>query len=272
MSTIALTRPGAWTAAWSAVAAPIEAPPATNWSIPSESASAMRSRPRLSQRYSSGTGAPLDSPWPRASHRMTRYRRARRAQSMTRNRSSCSMLLTRPWPQKNGSPSPSSETAMSAPRTLSTDVSLTCADASRGMDVLEPLAGEPEEHDLLEARTVDDVLVRTLERVLDGKTGGLGFLDAFVELDELAARELTPGAWGLRAGSHEAADLVEREGVPKQEDGADHADRLGWVPAVAGDPGGMAEEPDLLVVAQCRRGDAGASRELPDRQQFFGIP
>src|SRR2546430_14016679 len=99
------------------------------------------------------------------------------------------------------------------------------------MHVLERLAGEPEEHDLLEARTVDDVLVRTLERVLDGKTGGLGFGDAFVELDELAARELTPGAWGLRAGRHEAADLVEREGVSKKEDGADHADCLGWVAA-----------------------------------------
>src|SRR5437763_9435215 len=151
---------------------------------------------------------------------------------MTRKRSSCSMLLTRPWPQKNGSPSPSSETAMSTPRTFGTAAILACDDASRGMHVLERLAGEPEEHDLLEARTVDDVLVRTLERVLDGKTGGLGFGDAFVELDELAARELTPGAWGLRAGRHEAADLVERKGVSKKEDGADHADRLGWVAAV----------------------------------------
>src|SRR4029453_17249695 len=145
-------------------------------------------------------GAPPDSPWPRASHRMTRYRRARRPQSMTRNRSSCSMLLTRPWPQKNGSPSPSSETAMSTPRTFGTAGSLACFDAPRGVHLLERLAGEPEEHDLLESRTVDDVLVRTLERVLDGETGGLGFLDAFIELDELGGRELTPRGWGLRAG------------------------------------------------------------------------
>src|SRR6266516_284956 len=181
---------------------------------------------------------------------MTRDRRARRALFMTRKRSSCSMLLTRPWPQKNGRPSPWSDTSMSTPRTFGTAVILACVDASRGMHVLERLAGEPEEHDLLEARTVDDVLVRTLERVLDGKTRGLGFLDAFVELDELATRELTPGAWGLRAGSHEAADLVEREGVSQKEDGADHADCPGWVAAVAGDPGGMVEEADLLVVAQ----------------------
>src|SRR5437764_12855386 len=147
---------------------------------------------------------------------------------MTRKRSSCSMLLTRPWPQKNWSPSPSSETAMSTPRTFGTAVILACVDTSRGVHVLEWLAGEPEEHDLLEARTVDDVLVRTLERVLDGKTGGAGFLDAFLELDELPARELTPRARGLGAGNHEAADLVEREGVSKQEDGADYSDRIGW--------------------------------------------
>src|SRR6266508_3984914 len=168
-------------------------------------------------------GAPLDSPWPRASHRMTRYRRARRAQSMTRKRSSCSMLLTRPWPQKNGRPAPWSDTSMSTPRTFGMADSLACCDASRGVHVLERLAGEPEEHDLLEARTVDDVLVRTLERVLDGRTGGLGFLDAFVEREGLGGGGLTPGGGGLRAGSHGGADLVERERFSKQEDGADHA-------------------------------------------------
>src|SRR3989442_1294359 len=182
---------------------------------------------------------------------------------MTRKRSSCPMLLTRPWPQKNGRPSPWSDTSMSTPRTFGTAVILACGDTSRGVNVLERLAGEPEEHDLLEARTVDDVLVRTLERVLDGKTGSLGFLDAFVELDELAARELTPGAWGLRAGRHEAADLVEGKGVSKKEDGADHADRLGWVAAGGGDPGGMGGESDPLVGTQGRRRDAGPSRGRP---------
>src|SRR5215211_4339774 len=181
---------------------------------------------------------------------MTRYRRARRAQSMTRKRSSCSMLLTSPWPQKNGSPSPSSETAISTPRAVTTAVSLACAGRSRGVHVLERLAGEALAHDLLEVRTGEDVLVRTRQRVLDGDTSGLGFGDALVELDELAPDELAPGPRGLRAGRHEPADLVEREGVAK-EDGADHADRVGCVAAVAGDPGGVPEETDLLVVAQC---------------------
>src|SRR5215204_3296759 len=100
---------------------------------------------------------------------------------------------------------------MSTPRTLTTAVSLACGAASRGMHVLERLAREPEAHDLLEARTGEDVLVRTLQRVLDGNTSGLGFGDALVELDELAPDELAPGPWGLRAGRHEPADLVERE-------------------------------------------------------------
>ncbi len=89
---------------------------------------------------------------------------------------------------------------MSTPLTVGTADSLTCVDCSRGVHVLERLAGEPEEHDLLEARTVDDVLVRTLERVLDGKTGGLGFLDAFVELDELAARRARARSVGTSSG------------------------------------------------------------------------
>src|SRR5204863_5274223 len=85
-----------------------------------------------------GTGAPPDSPWPRAAHRMTRYRRARRAQFMTRKRSSCSMLLTRPWPQKNGRPSPWSDTSMSTPRTFGTADSLACRNTSRRVHVRAP--------------------------------------------------------------------------------------------------------------------------------------
>src|SRR5438552_14876453 len=124
---------------------------------------------------------------------MTRYRRARRAQLMTRKRSSCSMLLTRPWPQKNGRPAPWSDTSMSTPRTFNTSASLACRDASRAVRVLQRLAREPEEHDVLEVRAADDVLVRTRQRVLDGDAGGLRFGDAFLELDELAMCELEPG-------------------------------------------------------------------------------
>ena len=47
---------------------------------------------------------------------------------MTRKRSSCSMLLTRPWPQKNGRPAPWSDTSISTPRTFSTANSLACGD------------------------------------------------------------------------------------------------------------------------------------------------
>src|SRR6266536_1340860 len=160
---------------------------------------------------------------------MTRYRRARRAQFMTRKRSSCSMLLTRPCPQKNGRPSPSSETAMSTPRTFGTAVSLACAEDSRSMQFLHRFAREAEAHDLLEVRARGDVVVRTRERVLDGDAGGLGFGDALVELDELASGELAPGPRGLRAGRHEPADLVQREGIAEKEDGADHSDRSGRV-------------------------------------------
>src|SRR5512132_848103 len=123
---------------------------------------------------------------------MTRYRRARRAQFMTRKRSSCSMLLTSPWPQKNGSPSPSSETTMSAPRTLGTAVSLACGDVSCLVCLLERLTGKPKTDDLLEVRARDDVLVRARQRVLDGHSGGSGFGNALVELDEFAPGELAP--------------------------------------------------------------------------------
>src|SRR2546425_1200404 len=50
---------------------------------------------------------------------------------MAENCSSCATLPISPWPQKMGSPAPSSVTAISTPRTFGTGVSFTCLLAAR---------------------------------------------------------------------------------------------------------------------------------------------
>src|SRR5215471_9352665 len=193
---------------------------------------------------------------------MTRCRRASRPKSMTTNRSSSSMLLTRPCPHRNGSPAPSSRTSISTPRMSGTAVSLARRSRSRGADLLQWLAVETAADHVLEVRARDDVVVRAGDGVLDGDAGGLRLGDALVELGELAPGEVAPRPRRRRPRLHELTDLGQREAdVGEEEDGAHHAHGTRAVPALARHADGAAPVrraswPMVRVISSAMRSSA----------------
>jgi hypothetical protein len=106
--------------------------------------------------------------------------------------------------------------------------------------------------------------------VLDRVSGRFGLCDLCVELAGLAPRALSPGLWEAGARGEEAVDLGQREpDLAKKQDHSDGGDGLG---AVAALPGGLPPGPyeaGLIIVAQRKGRDPGASGDLADGEQFL---
>ena len=109
---------------------------------------------------------------------------------------------------------------------------------------------------------------------LEPVPGGLGVLDEGVELGKLALGQSSQLVADWRtgpAGGEEVANLLEREAGPLA--GVDHGELsqdLAAVAASAGDPFGLWEHADRLVVANRRRAPPDAPGDLTDAQPLIG--
>jgi hypothetical protein len=108
------------------------------------------------------------------------------------------------------------------------------------------------------------------EGVLQSTPSRLGRLDAIIKVLELRGGDIAPcGGAGRRPGTHDLADLAEREAhLAKQQDRPHEFDRSFVVPALPRPSIVGLQDVKLLVVAQRGARHARALRQLADRQQL----
>lgn len=136
-----------------------------------------------------------------------------------------------------------------------------------GVAVLERRPGDAGVDDRPEARAARWMLGRTVARVLQGGSCHDETMLVCGELVELAVDQLRPPI-GVRLARHHLADLGQRESdVPQEQHDADGAYCRFRIAALAGRSYLRADEPELVVVAERGDGNAGARRQLTDRQQ-----
>ena len=108
---------------------------------------------------------------------------------------------------------------------------------------------------------------------LEPVPGGLGVFDERVDLGELARGQSSQLVAGWRtgpAGGEEVANLLEREaGALACVDDGELTQDLAAVAASAGDPFGLWEHADRLVVANRRRAPPDAPGDLADGQPLI---
>jgi hypothetical protein len=134
--------------------------------------------------------------------------------------------------------------------------------------LVERLAGQASGDKATEVRALPDVIVGTVQGVVDGLAGGSRFGDVLVEFGQLTPSKSPPLVRRTRLCGEEGLLLGEREpGVAQEQDDPDEPNGRCGVAALPGDPLGRRQQAEFLVVAQGRAGNPGAAGQFTNGQQ-----
>jgi SAM-dependent methyltransferase len=136
-------------------------------------------------------------------------------------------------------------------------------DGKEGLDPARLSAQTAERSELGDLLAGLETPTAAVERRTDHFTDPLKFGDSILDLAELRASKSMPGAFPIE----EPGDLVQAETGPLAEQDRLHPpDRSGRVAALPSGAVGRSNEPDPVVVAERRRGDARPGSQFSDRQ------